>query len=355
MMTTAEQDASNPAGESAHGHELTAWDEACELEQASRKVCISRQVAAGEHPGERSGEELCGYSMLPVDLTRAVHTWDLVTAQGWTGAGYGRSQYAAVAIIDGLSAVQPDADRKCEHQAAFPQGLLEQGVAVCSAAAQASVATDRVALLASIGNAGERLDETICGVIAAVALPRALSTADEAWRTRCFEAFQRGHVRTLHLALGDSVADTAETWGEVRAALDTQSVSVVAFQTGLPMLPSGFSFCGLGSLTSVDLSNSSSLRALPEVLFHECAALAAVTLRGCTGLGALPDRLFAGCAALAYVNLCGCTRLAAVPIRLFRGCTTLAYVDLRGCGGLTRKLIERLRSRGVTVKRGALV
>jgi len=287
----------------------------------------------------------------------AARTWDLVTAHTWTSSGYNRSQYEAVTITDGLSAVQPDADRKCALQAHFPRLLLERALESCCAAVYAPCSDDTERLLPAIGVCGNGarckwLDEVVHGVIASAALRQALEAQDVARRCRYVDALRRGHVRKLHLDLMGSAADTAETWREVVAALDAQTVTEIAFQTGMRCLPDDWTFARLSVLRTVDLSGCSSLVALPERLFCGCEGLVSVKLRGCDALIALPNDLLSGCDALATVNLCGCGALDAVAPSVFSGCSALTVVDLRDCeAGRSRKLVKSLRTRGVKVKR----
>ena len=311
-----------------------------------------RQVRRDSYVRVKRGE---GAAASESVFVAAAPTWDLLTAREWVWEGYGTKRHEAIAITDGLSAMRPNADRKREFEQCFPVELLDRGLGFSFAHTRALVDEDRTAVLGALGDGGERLDEAVHAMFATAMLRRSLEVVGER-RRRCLDSLRRGRVRKLHLDLVSSEADTPCTWLEVRAALDVERTREVAMQTGLRMLPPGFSFGVLAALTALDLSGCVRLVALPADLLRGCIVLASVKLRGCESLATLPVGIFGACPALAEINLAGCEGLSTLPETVFDASAALAFVDLRGAlqklhPYLARKLIEGLRGRGVKVKR----
>ena len=299
------------------------------------------------------------------------YTYDLVTATEWFEK---IQKHGAVAIIDGLSAQQSDADDKREHESAFPLALIETGISFKCLDGKASMPKDEERIKAAIGDGSTLLDETVHGVNASAALLRGLEAGGET-RVRFLEAVRRGHVRKLQLDLAGSEADTEENCWEVLGALDAEAIQEVALTSReVSALPEGFTFSKCKALTSVNLESCRGLTALPEGLFAGSTALTSVSLSHCrgltalpeglfagstaltsvdlryTGLFALPEGLFAGLPALTSVNLYGCYGLTALPEGFFAGLTALTSVSLGGCEGVTPAMIEELRARGIEVE-----
>jgi len=88
------------------------------------------------------------------------------------------------------------------------------------------------------------------------------------------------------------------------------------------------------SLTTVDLSDCSSLQSIGNYAFNSCTALTTVNLSGCTSLQSIGSYAFASCTALTTVNLSGCTSLQTIGDYTFNSCTNLITADLSECSNL---------------------
>ena len=289
------------------------------------------------------------------------YTYDMVTATEWDQEKVGR--HGAVAITDGLSAQQYDADQKREQEEAFPLELLEAGIRFLCLAGQASVEKDRERIVIDIGNQSNTLDATVHGVVASGALRRALEAGGP--RAAAFlEAVRHGHVRKLQLALQDSntdrveTVDTVETWLQVVGALDTIATKELSMQTGLQALP-GLSFGRLTSLTSIDMRECG-VTSLPEGLFGGLTSLTSIDMSYSYGLTSLPEGLFGGLTALTSINMSYCWSgrvLTSLPGGLFDGLTSLTSINMRFCSTLDPpavSLLEDLAAKGVKVMKSPL-
>ena len=91
-----------------------------------------------------------------------------------------RPQRSAVGILDGLAAVDTDAEDKGVREQHFPLALLdEHGLKAECREGKASVDADRVRILDTIGASANLLDATIHGRVAAAGLMRAAAAGGE--------------------------------------------------------------------------------------------------------------------------------------------------------------------------------
>ena len=138
------------------------------------------------------------------------YTYDMYTAMEHEWVKYDgseREQRSAVGILDGLAAVDNDAEDKGLREQHFPLALLhEHGLKVECRNGNASVDADRLRILDTIGASADKLDATIHGRVAAAGLLRAVGEGGEL--ARCFlEAAQCGYLRKLELSgISDSLS-----------------------------------------------------------------------------------------------------------------------------------------------------
>ena len=238
--------------------------------------------------------------------------------------------HGAVAITDGLSAQQEDAEHKLEHEEAFPLELIDKGIAFKCKDGKASFEADKVRILKAIGDGSETLDAKVHGVVACAALRRALEEGGTR-RETFLEAVRHGKVRKLQLSLTDSAADTAETWREVVGALDATATEELSMQTKLEELPVS-SFGRLTGLASIDMSHC---RGSPRCRTASSAASppSRLSMQG--------PHLVAGRPASAASPRSRLSRWAVLPEGLFSGLTSLT--SIRGLTSLPEGLLRLLQ------------
>ena len=113
----------------------------------------------------------------------------------------GVTQRFAVGITQGLVHVdQGDLVNKSLREKFFPLVLIDRGVTFQCQDGEASVAADKVKILAEIGNKGTTLNQTIHGVMAAGALERVPNENSER-RHLYLEAVRNSPPRRLRVAL----------------------------------------------------------------------------------------------------------------------------------------------------------
>jgi len=192
----------------------------------------------------------------------------------------------------------------------------------------------------------EKLDDAVHGVVAAVALGRALKEKLPADVDSYFKAVQKGSVRRLQIDLSskkvttkeqnttvvdvykpvfDVNADTNDNLNRTVDALDVAScqvLSICTIQTSLPQ-----SLEGLAALSELSLDNCSKLKTLPQ--FKGLVALKILDLHACASLHGLPD-LPTG---LESLDLGGCVELKLLG--KLQSLTALKTLNMDGCAKVT--------------------
>ena len=169
------------------------------------------------------------YSSLVRSDDDRVYTYDLYTAAPHEWVNYNGSekeQRSAVGIVDGLAAVDADAEDKGLREKFFPMELLSEGLDVKCRDGKASMEADRVRILGAIGKGAQQLDATIHGRVAAAGLRRALEEGSEQ-AERFLEAVQKGRLPKFVLDMEGSDADNESTMHHMCGALcmDTEGTA----------------------------------------------------------------------------------------------------------------------------------
>ena len=86
-------------------------------------------------------------------------------------------------------------------------------------------------------------------------------------------------------------------------------------------------------LTSIDLSNCTSLTSIGGYAFQSCRELTSVNLSNCTSLTSIGDRVFSGCIGLTSITLP--EGLTSIGDEAFLNCIELTSVNLSNCTSLT--------------------
>lgn len=187
-------------------------------------------------------------------------TFDMYTAvdhewESWDGSE--REQRNAVGILDGLAAVDTDAEDKIFREQHFPLALLhEHGLRAECQNGQASMHADKVRILDAIGDSAAMLDATIHGRVAVAGLVRAVEAGGEL-ATAFVEAAQRGYLRRLELQMTDRLSrDLFASIGASSSSSSSSSFSSVA--SLVPASRAGRRSCGCVSLHSFRIAAVSS-------------------------------------------------------------------------------------------------
>ena len=156
-------------------------------------------------------------------------------------------QRSALGIVDGLAAVDYDAEDKDLREKNFPMVVLrDHGLRVRCRDGEASVPDDKVRILGSIGAAVNQLDVTVHGRVAAAGLRRALEAGGEE-ADSFLAAVRDGHLCKVALDMKGSVADDMKNMQNLFEALcaneggtaGTLVALTVTRSAGLMMLPEG--------------------------------------------------------------------------------------------------------------------
>ena len=87
-------------------------------------------------------------------------------------------------------------------------------------------------------------------------------------------------------------------------------------------------FFGCSGLTSIDLSNCTSLTSIGSSTFEDCGGLTEVDLSNCTNLTSIGGAAFSGCSGLTSIDLSNCTNLTSIEGVAFYGCSGLTSVTI---------------------------
>ena len=96
-----------------------------------------------------------------------------------------------------------------------------------------------------------------------------------------------------------------------------------------------YCFIGCSALSSIDLSNCTSLTSIGSYCFSGCRSLTSVNLSNCTSLTSIGSYCFYECGLLTSVNFSGCSNLKTLGNYCFNDCSTLTSVNLSDCTSLT--------------------
>lgn len=107
-------------------------------------------------------------------------------------------------------------------------------------------------------------------------------------------------------------------------AFSTSSITSLKSESGSLANIDGYAFKGCSSLTDVDLSASTLLRAIDVYCFNLCGALARVKLP--TSINKLYQDVFKGCSALTTIT--GLDNLSEAQYEAFSGCSALTALKL---------------------------
>ena len=91
-------------------------------------------------------------------------------------------------------------------------------------------------------------------------------------------------------------------------------------------------FHSCSGLTSIDLSNCTSLTSIGDFAFCNCSRLTSITLP--SNLTSIGEDAFWYCSGLTEVDLSNCTSLTSIGGEAFAGCSGLTEVDLSNCTSL---------------------
>ena len=124
-------------------------------------------------------EILCLLGVFEIFISSVNYTFDVYTALSHivNEGKPNEESRSGVGITSGLAAVDFDAEAKMDREYHFPLELVEQGLNFLCAAGNASKQSDKVLILATIGNETKQkyLDQVIHGRFAAAALGRGIA------------------------------------------------------------------------------------------------------------------------------------------------------------------------------------
>ncbi|CAB9525127.1 leucine Rich Repeat [Seminavis robusta] len=240
------------------------------------------------------------------------------------------NKITAVGIMDGMAAVDCNAEMKWERESQFPMERLRQGMSFDCRNGRASLRADEIRIHQAIGNGQQktRLNNTVHGLVAATVLRRALESPRQG-RQVALEALQLGRIRKLSLYMEDSFADSHDNMIRVIDSLDGDACELLYLQSDtLEMLPSDFG--RFQQLKQLSFMGCRSLKCLPES-FGELCSLQELHLQFCTSLTELPHN-FGSLSSLSWISLDGC------PIETLPGSfgqlTSLSRLYLTDCACL---------------------
>jgi len=309
-----------------------------------------------------------------------------------------QEQRQAVGITEGLGAHDRHQKDKQYRQLHFPPDLIEKGLKVACATAEATEKEDEIRILSQVGEKTRLLDETVHGMMAASVLRRVLQEGDSAKWRRYLKAIQTGHLSRIELDLVDCkvelgresarpppkaasplqrVATRPQTdlleqkLFEIFEALDPSClVNMHISGVAIPCDRWWDRLLGFDKLTALDLNSSIGLTRLPgisalqqlkvlnlehcvklETLPEEICllhSLVTLNLGMCTGLKSLPEEL-GRLQMLEQLILCLCDSLHDLPGSILQN--PLQLLDLRLCpaGSRVPTITEQLKRNGTEI------
>lgn len=201
------------------------------------------------------------------DSVGCEYTYDIVVAPP------ARAQARMVAVTGPrLTARQKTIRDKLDQERDFPWGAVKAALDPRSppwrACGKCSKPSDRLRLLAAMGDDHASVDATIRGGLAAALLPAALDAAG-AQAQLCLEAVWHGRNKQLHICFAGTPMDSAAGWGRVLQGFchEGSSVRRLVLVTRLASFPS-LAFTSLPHLLHLELTfDNQVVAAIPDDLF----------------------------------------------------------------------------------------